>query len=133
MFKVQRRLQAIIMRLLLWFVSTDRLERDKTYLKLLRPTVRGPMDTGVKGENKLKKSVFYFHAVAQRRTLSVECGHRWTCFPENLSRGSEMENVDVDCHTLARPRHFLQRLHMRSFFLRPSWGCSDPPIAVGIV
>lgn len=124
MFKVQRRLQAIIMKLLFWFVSTDRLERDKTYLKLL--------DTGVKGENKLKKSVFYFHAVAQRQTLSVECGHRWTCFPENLSRASEMENVDVDCDTLARPRHFLQRLHMRSFFLRPSWGCSDPPIAVRI-
>lgn len=61
------------------------------------------MDVGVRGENKLKKSVFYFHTVAQRSTISPECVHRWTCFPENPRRGSELENVDIDCHILAGP------------------------------
>lgn len=128
MFSVQRRLQAIIMKLLLWLVSTDKLPRDKTFLRPLRLTARGLMDTGVKGENKLKKSVFLF----SRRCSVID---HWTSVCTQVDVfpwESEPREWDGECrYWLSNSRTSMalfaaatQEVLLFSVWLR------DPPIAV---
>lgn len=127
MFSVQRRLQAIIMKLLLWLVSPDKLARDKTHLRPLGQTVGGPKTN--------LKSQFFIFTLLLRDQLFHRSVYTGGCVSLRIRgervRWREMENVDIDCHTLARPRHFLQRLHRRSFFLQLPRSCSDPPRVVG--
>lgn len=131
MFSDQRRPSAIIIKLLLWLVSSDQLARDKTYPRPLRLTARGQMDIGVKRRRQTKDVGFFIFTLLlgnrplDRRVYTGECVALRTRGPE-----SEMQNVDIDRHSLARPRHFLQQLHRRLFFIQGQRGASDPPAAV---